>query len=68
MERMKYYRGVKICPGCKGVGLLQREEREAKVLGIEVWYTCPQCEGSGRIEYNTEVKITEKPYKPFPLL
>lgn len=62
MERMKYYRGVKLCPNCKGTGIIERDEHEAKMLNKPEREVCPHCQGSGRIEYRTEVKIIEEPY------
>lgn len=62
MERKKYYSGVKLCPKCKGAGLIERDEREAQMEGKPDRELCPQCEGSGRVKYSTEVLIHEEPY------
>ena len=62
MERKKYYRGVKLCPNCKGTGVIERDEYEAKMQGKPECEVCTMCEGSGRIEYRTEVIIVEEPY------
>lgn len=63
MERMKYYRGIKICPKCKGEGVILHDEREMKEQGVPERELCPQCRGSGRVKYYTEVKIVEEPYE-----
>lgn len=62
MERKKYYRGIKICPRCKGVGIVTYDEREQREQSKGDSEICPQCEGSGRVQYRTEVVIVEEPY------
>lgn len=37
----------------------EREQREQSKGDSEI---CPQCEGSGRVQYRTEVVIVEEPY------
>ena len=64
MEKMKYYRGIKLCPKCQGEGVIYNDADDVRFWGKPEQEQCPMCRGSGRIRYYTEVKIQQEPFTP----
>ena len=48
---------VALCRVCKGTGRVPGDEEGET-------YTCPQCEGSGRVTVSCEMTLDIRPYKP----
>ena len=48
---------VSLCRKCHGTGTVRAGALDEKIV------TCPQCEGSGRVEVSCDMTLYIKPYK-----